>query len=180
MRKFYNGPAGRPDRRLSDRRSSRLYGSELNWRGVYVADKPDDADVDHGGAGGAALLALRRRARISNAELQFTTATLDALRLRHPLFDTTNPTFPPLPQPGALIIWYGLADPHIAPANSVALHQAMGRQLGAPRACATLSGFTCCPASAIAAAARGGQSGPADADDGLGRNRHLRPGDPDL
>ena len=135
VRKFYTGPqdartgafltAGQP-----------LYGSELNWHGVYVADKPDDVLMSTM----AALAALRYlafttpRPDFQLAELQFTTATLDALRPRHPLFDTTNPDLSAFAAAGGkLIIWHGLADPHIAPANSVALHQAMGRQLGAAR-----------------------------------------------
>ena len=134
-RKFYAGPqdagngafltAGQP-----------LYGSELNWQGVYVADTPDGAIMSPM----AALPVLRYLAFATEnpdfqlKDLQFTTATLDALRPRHGLFDATNPDLSAFAEAGGkLILWHGLADPHIAPANTVALHEAMIGQLGADR-----------------------------------------------
>ena len=65
----------------------------------------------------AALAALRYlafttpRPDFQLAELQFTTATLDALRPRHPLFDTTNPDLSAFAAAGGkLIIWHGVND----------------------------------------------------------------------
>ena len=50
----------------------------------------------------------------------------DALRARHPQIDTTNPDLRAFQAAGGkLILWHGLADPHIAPANTVALHRVM-------------------------------------------------------
>lgn len=133
VRDFYAGPrdaqngawltAGQP-----------VYGSELNWQGVFVSDEPDqevfsDKIVDP---------VLRYLAfdpadpDFTLADLQFTTGTLDALRPRHPLFDATNPDLAAFRQAGGkLIMWHGLGDPHIAPANTLALHHGMIAQLGA-------------------------------------------------
>ena len=134
VRDFYAGPqdsttgafltAGQP-----------AYGSELNWQGVYVSDTPEqevfsDKIVDP---------VLRYLAfdpsnpDFSLADLKFTTATLDALRPRHPLFDATNPDLTAFYEAGGkIILWHGLADPHIAPANTLLLHRALIAQMTRP------------------------------------------------
>lgn len=68
------------------------------------------------------------------ADLTFTTPTLDALRARHPLFDATNTNLDAFEKAGRkLILWHGLADPHIAPANTLAYHKGLIAELGAAR-----------------------------------------------
>lgn len=131
--KFYAGPqdagsgafltAGQP-----------VYGSELNWQGVYVADtheQPVFSDMIV--APVLKYLAFEpARPDMTVDDLQFTEATLNDLRPRHPLFDATNPDLSVFNAAGGkLIMWHGLADPHIAPANTVALHKGIEAQLGA-------------------------------------------------
>lgn len=131
-RKFYSGPvdaetgaaltAGQP-----------LYGSELNWAGVYVANAADGSLMSTN----AALPAIRylsfegTDADETLADFSFTEETLDALRTRHTLFDATNPDLSGFDAAGGkLIMWHGLADPHISPANTVALHNSMIKTMG--------------------------------------------------
>lgn len=134
-RRFYEGPkdattgvpltAGQP-----------LPGSELNWQGVYVADEKNGRFMSPM----AALPVLQTLAfsephpNFQLADLAFTTATLDALRARHTLFDATNTNLDAFDKAGGkLILWHGLADPHIAPANTLAYHKGLIAELGARR-----------------------------------------------
>lgn len=133
--KFYDGPrdastgaaltAGQP-----------LYGSELNWQGVYV---PDDS-------GGHTLSSTvvppvirylafpEPRPEMQLSDLAFTEATLEALRARHPLYDATMADLSAFEnQGGKLILWHGLGDPHISPANTVAYQKAMVVAMGQDR-----------------------------------------------
>lgn len=132
VRKFYDGPkdpktgahltAGQPQ-----------FGSELDWAGVYVADKADGTIMSTS----ASLPAIRYLAFQQpnpNASLDtfaFNEATLEALRARHPLFDATNADLSAFQKLGGkLILWHGLADPHISPANTLSLHKALQAHLG--------------------------------------------------
>lgn len=132
-RRFYDGPK---DERTGARLTAGqpLYGSELNWQGVYVADTADSALM----SSMAALPVLRLLAfteakpAFRLRDLAFAEPTLATLRRRHPLFDATNSDLTAFARAGGkLILWHGLADPHIAPANTVALHTSMIRHLGA-------------------------------------------------
>lgn len=117
-----------------------LPGSELNWQGVFVPDSHDQVPF-------SAIIVdpvLRylafqpARPEMTLNDLEFTTATLNDLRARHPLFDATSPDLSAFEAAGGkLILWHGLADPHIAPANTVTLHDAMLDSLGAE----TVAGF---------------------------------------
>ncbi|WP_339110094.1 tannase/feruloyl esterase family alpha/beta hydrolase [Thioclava sp. GXIMD4216] len=134
-RRFYQGPTD-PETHQPLTAGQPLYGSELNWAGVYVADQPQDGLMSTN----AALPAIRylafdpARPEADLASFAFTRATLEALRARHPLFDATDPDMSGFARAGGkLILWHGLADPHIAPANTVALHEAMIRQMGPQR-----------------------------------------------
>ncbi len=132
VQKFHDGPrdaetgaaltAGQP-----------LYGSELNWQGVYVPDT----------SGGHTLSSTvvppvirylafeQERPEMQLTDLAFSEDTLDALRARHGLFDATNPDLGAFAgQGGKLILWHGLADPHISPANTLAYHKALLAQMG--------------------------------------------------
>lgn len=133
--KFYAGPhdaatgaaltAGQP-----------LYGSELNWQGVYVPDSADEGVF----SAQVALPVLRylafdpARPDMTLADLQFTQTTLADLRARHPLLDATSPDLSAFQAAGGkLILWHGLADSHIAPANTVSYHKGLVRTLGAEK-----------------------------------------------
>lgn len=120
------GPALTPGQQLP--------GSELNWQGVFVPNSHDQMPfsaiiVDPV----LSYLAFQpARPEMTVNDLEFTTATLDDLRTRHPLFDATSPDLSAFEAAGGkLILWHGLADPHIAPANTVTLHDAMMDSLGA-------------------------------------------------
>lgn len=133
VRKFYAGPqdaatgayltAGQP-----------LYGSELNWQGVYVADNAD-SELFSQMIVDPVLKYLAfdpARPEMTLADLDFTEAVLDDLRPRHPLFDATSPDLSGFNAAGGkLIMWHGLADPHISPANTLALHTGIEAILGA-------------------------------------------------
>ena len=138
-RKFYDGPRD-PATGAALTAGQPLHGSELNWQGVYVADSHDQ-EVFSTRIVDPVLRYLAfdpARPDMTLADLEFTEATLEALRPRHPLFDATNPDLSAFVQSGGkLILWHGLADPHIAPANTVALHKAMVDRLGAD----TVAGF---------------------------------------
>lgn len=117
-----------------------LPGSELNWQGVFVPDSHDQQPFS------ATIVdpVLRylafepARPEMTLDELQFTTATLDDLRARHPFFDATSPDLSAFEQAGGkLILWHGLADPHISPVNTVDLHKAMLDTMGSD----TVAGF---------------------------------------
>lgn len=133
VRKFYAGPqdqttgayltAGQP-----------LYGSELNWQGVYVADDADSELFSQMIVDPVLKYLAFDPARpdMELEDLEFTEDTLNALRVRHPLFDATNPDLSAFQQAGGkLILWHGMADLHISPANTLALHVGMEAAMGA-------------------------------------------------
>jgi len=65
-------------------------------------------------------------------DFKFTTASLEEMRPMHALFDATNPDLAPFHAAGGkILMWHGLADPHISPANSVAYYQAIEDTIGA-------------------------------------------------
>lgn len=110
-----------------------LYGSELNWKGVYVPDSPEQPLFSTF----IVLPVLQYLAfmlpmpEFTIQELQFTNQTLDALRARHPFFDATNTKIEDFVNDGRkLILWHGLADPHISPSNTVSYYNALVRDLG--------------------------------------------------
>lgn len=111
-----------------------LPGSELNWQGVFVPDS-QQAPIFSGMIAEPVLQNLAfdpARPDMALADLEFSTATLDALRPRHALFDATNPDLGAFHKAGGkLILWHGLADPHISPATTLAYYLAMQDTLGA-------------------------------------------------
>ncbi|QLF68524.1 tannase/feruloyl esterase family alpha/beta hydrolase [Peteryoungia desertarenae] len=132
VRKFYDGPrdavTGRP---LTA--GQPLPGSELNWQGVYVADGKNGKFMSPM----AALPVLRMlafsegRTNFELSDLRFEEATLDALRARHALFDATNTDLGRFEAGGGkLILWHGLADAHIAPANTLAYYKGLQHHMG--------------------------------------------------
>lgn len=109
-------------------------GSELAWAGVYVphsADEPIFSAI-------IAMDALRNLIfeqdpppQFRLDDLRFDKATFNRLLARHPLFDATNPDLSGFASAGGkLIMWHGLADPHISPLNTIAYHEAVQSQMG--------------------------------------------------
>jgi feruloyl esterase len=131
VRAVYDGPRDPSGVALTP--GQPLPGSELEWQGVFV---PDDAGMPPFSKMIAEPV-LRNlafdppRPDMTLDDLEFTTATLDALRARHPQIDATSPDLTAFEASGGkLILWHGLADPHIAPANTLALHKAMISTMG--------------------------------------------------
>ncbi|WP_372168521.1 tannase/feruloyl esterase family alpha/beta hydrolase [Xanthomonas axonopodis] len=135
-RKFYGGPhdtatgkaltAGGP-----------AYGSELGWAGVYVPQSASDTIFSEK----VSLPVLRNMAFETDppagftlADMRFDLATFDRLRMRHRLFDATNPDLSAFAgRGGKLIVWHGWSDPHISPLNSIAYYTAVRQFMGAER-----------------------------------------------
>lgn len=132
VKAIYDGPRDPSGTALTP--GQQLYGSELNWQGVFV---PDDAGMPPFSAMIAEPVIQNlafdpARTSMKLADLQFTTQTLEDLRARHPTIDATSPDLSAFQQAGGkLILWHGLADPHIAPANTLTLHKAMIGTMGA-------------------------------------------------
>jgi hypothetical protein len=132
VRSIYDGPRDPSGVALTPGQS--LPGSELDWQGVFV---PDDAGMPPFSKIIAEpvlqnLAFEPPRPDMSLADLEFSLATLEALRARHRQIDATSPDLSVFAGAGGkLILWHGLADPHIAPANTLALHKAMIDTMGA-------------------------------------------------
>ena len=110
-----------------------LYGSEIQWRGVFVSDSPDQLFL----SGRVPLPILRYLAfttpmpHLTMKDVSFTHETVDALRPRHPLFDASNTKLQAFAATGRkLIIWHGMADPHISPSCTEEYYNALLRDLG--------------------------------------------------
>lgn len=64
-------------------------------------------------------------------DFEFTTATLDHLKPRHPLFDATSPDLWAFKAAGdKLILWHGFSDPDMAHRETIAYHEAIHHFLG--------------------------------------------------
>ncbi len=68
------------------------------------------------------------------SDLTFDHSTFDRLRPLHSLYDATNPDLSAFAAAGGkLILWHGLADPHISPVNTIAYHTAAEGLMGKER-----------------------------------------------
>jgi hypothetical protein len=133
VRRFYQGPIDpKTGRHLVA--GAPLPGSELAWSGVFVpvdASQPVFSEM----IALSSLLNLNfpdnPAAGFQLADLHFDQATFDLLRVRHPLFDATNPDLSRFASAGhKLVLWHGLADQHISPVNTIAYHTAVQSFMG--------------------------------------------------
>lgn len=130
VRKFYEGPQD-PETRRHLTAGQPLYGSELEWNGVFVGESAEDSFMSS-----FIIKPVLQHLAFANAtstleDLEFTNQTLAALRDRHRLFDATNTKLQAFASTGhKLILWHGLADPHISPSNTVAYYNALLRDMG--------------------------------------------------
>ncbi|EGZ18707.1 hypothetical protein PHYSODRAFT_255519 [Phytophthora sojae] len=131
--KFYHGPIDPvTGRHLTVGQSQ--YGSELAWAGVFVPRGQNEPVM----SAHIALAALRYLIFEPNPpetyslnDLQFTEATVEKLRPRHPLLDATNPDLAAFKSAGGkLILWHGWSDEHISPRTTIAYHEALEKQMG--------------------------------------------------
>jgi hypothetical protein len=114
--------------------SGPLPGSELAWAGVYVPNPGSDRTMSATiSAGTLKYLAYEQNppsGYILN-DLEFTPASFTATTKLHALYDATDPDLTPFAKAGGkLILWHGLADPHISPLNTIAYYGAMNKVMG--------------------------------------------------
>lgn len=129
-RKLYEGPRD-PQTGVRLTQGQPLYGSELQWSGVYVP-RAAGQPIFSGKIVSDALPMIFGDKAPTLATLGFDSATFALLRDRHPFFDATSPDLAAFAaRGGKLILFHGLADPHISPLNTVAYHDALRRQMGA-------------------------------------------------
>jgi feruloyl esterase len=115
--------------------SGPLPGSELSWAGVFVPRAGSTRMMSPS----IATAALKYLVYETNppptytlADLQFTRESFVQATRLHGVYDTTDPDLRAFAgRGGRLILWHGMADPHISPLNSVAYHAAMTRVMGA-------------------------------------------------
>ena len=114
--------------------SGPLPGSELAWVGVYIPSSGNGHVMSPMIAAGTLKnLAYNENppAGYTLSDLKFTPESFDATTRLHNLYDSTDPDLTPFARSGGkLILWHGLADPHISPLNTVAYYDAMNRVMG--------------------------------------------------
>jgi feruloyl esterase len=115
--------------------SGPLPGSELAWAGVYVP-YPGDTHIMSAmiSTGTLRYLAYDKNpgAEYQLKDLRFTPAAFAATTHLHNVYDATDPDLSRFRQGGGkLILWHGLADPHISPLNTIAYYTAMNQVMGA-------------------------------------------------
>ena len=111
--------------------SGPLPGSELAWAGVYIPSPTNDRTMSPMiSTGTLKYLAYEKvqPATYTLNDLQFTKESFIAATQLHKLYDSTDPDLGPFAKLGGkLILWHGLADPHISPLNTIAYYQAMSQ-----------------------------------------------------
>ena len=114
--------------------SGPLPGSELAWAGVYIPKSATDTRIMSPGVATGVLKFLAydpNPAAYQLSQLKFDRATFDATTKLHNIYDATDPNLKPYSALGGkLILWHGLADPHISPLNTVAYYTAMRTLMG--------------------------------------------------
>ena len=114
--------------------SGPLPGSELAWGGVYIPSPQRPNTMSPGISAGTLKHLAYDPSPASTyklADLKFDRATFDATTKLHGIYDATDPDLRPYAkQGGKLILWHGLADPHISPLNTIAYYTAMKKLMG--------------------------------------------------
>ena len=114
--------------------SGPLPESELAWAGVYIPSSGNGRTMSPTiAAGTLKYLAYNENppASYTLSDLRFTPESFDATTKLHNLYDSTDPDLGPFAEGGGkLILWHGLADPHISPLNTVAYYNAMSHVMG--------------------------------------------------
>ena len=115
--------------------SGPLPGSELAWAGVYIPMAGDTHTLSPMIATGTLkYLAYDKNPAPNYAlkDFQFTPASFKAATQLHNVYDATDPDLAPFEKAGGkLILWHGLADPHISPLNTIAYYTIMNKVMGA-------------------------------------------------
>ncbi len=116
--------------------SGPLPGSELAWAGVFVPQPGQDRVMSAMiSTGTLKYLAyeINPPESYTLADLKFDRASFAETTKLHALYDATDPDLAAFAAVGGkLILWHGLADPHISPLNTVAYYTAMEQIMGKP------------------------------------------------
>ncbi len=114
--------------------SGPLPGSELAWAGVYVPSPGNEHIMSTMIATGSLkhlVYGKNPPANYTLNDLQFTQESFAATTQLHGLYDATDPDLTAFAKSGGkLILWHGLADPHISPLNTIAYYTAMIQEMG--------------------------------------------------
>lgn len=114
--------------------SGPLPGSELAWEGVFVPRSGGEHSMSSMISTGSLKYLVYSKnppTGYTLSDLQFTRESFAATTQLHPLYDATDPDLSAFAgNGGKLILWHGLADPHISPLNSIAYYTAMDRVMG--------------------------------------------------
>lgn len=117
--------------------SGPLPGSELAWAGVFVPLPGETSTMSPMIATGTLkhLIFVKNPApsyKLGN--LNFSSAAFAAVTHLHGLYDATDPDLVRFAErSGKLILWHGLADPHISPLNTIAYYNALIGLMGQER-----------------------------------------------
>lgn len=122
--------------------SGPLPGSELAWAGVEIPPPGGGFVLSQG----ASLSALKHlvydvdpAASYTLKDLALTRENFALTTKYHSMFDATDTDLTPFAgKGGKLILWHGLADPHISPLNTIAYYMAVQKTMGEEKA----DGFT--------------------------------------
>lgn len=116
--------------------SGPLPGSELAWEGVYVPRTGQTQILSAMISTGTLKHLVYREnppASYTLADLKFDRVSFAAATGLHALYDATDPDLSAFASAGGrLILWHGLADPHISPLNTVGYYTAMEQAMGKP------------------------------------------------
>jgi feruloyl esterase len=114
--------------------SGPLPGSELAWEGVFIQSATQKTLMSPTISTGA----LKNLVYVKNPQTGYTLENLkfdrdafEATTKLHGLYDATDPDLGAFASGGGkLILWHGLADPHISPLNTIAYYKAMQLTMG--------------------------------------------------
>jgi hypothetical protein len=111
-----------------------LPGSELAWLGVYVPAAGETRVMSSTISTGSLKYLVYEKnppADYGLADLKFSRKSFLETTQLHGLYDATDPDLSSFANSGGkLILWHGLADPHISPLNTIAYYTAMNEVMG--------------------------------------------------
>lgn len=111
-----------------------LPGSELAWAGVFVPFSNRDQTMSPAiSTGTLRYLAYKQNpgAAYTLTDLAYTAESFEGATELHGFYDATDPKLGAFSKAGGkLILWHGLADPHISPLNTIAYYTAMLEAMG--------------------------------------------------